>query len=101
MDVLEWLQRWYGAQCNGRWEHAYGVRIDTLDNPGWRVSIDLKETRASGARMVPLVTDRGEDDWVRCEVRDGVFLGHGDPGKLALILGQFRNLVEGADRVAE
>jgi hypothetical protein len=42
--ALERLQRWYLGECNGDWEHSYGVRIDTLDNPGWIVTIDLHET---------------------------------------------------------
>lgn len=34
-DVLGRLERWYAAQCNGDWEHTYGITIETLDNPGW------------------------------------------------------------------
>ena len=33
---LSALENWYAGQCNGVWEHGCGVRIDTLDNPGWR-----------------------------------------------------------------
>lgn len=38
------LERWYASQCNGEWEHSYGVWIDSLDNPGWQVRISLRET---------------------------------------------------------
>jgi hypothetical protein len=34
-DLISWLQRWYTAQCDGGWEHHYGITIGTLDNPGW------------------------------------------------------------------
>ncbi len=34
MDLLTWVQRWYLDQCDGEWEHEWGVKIDTLDNPG-------------------------------------------------------------------
>ncbi|WP_327048834.1 immunity 53 family protein [Microbispora sp. NBC_01189] len=27
-DPFGFLQRWYAAQCDGEWEHAYGVKID-------------------------------------------------------------------------
>ena len=94
MDCLRWLEEWYLSQCDGQWEHAYGVKIDTLDNPGWAVSIDLVGTAASGAAMQPLLSSMGEQGWVRCEVRDGVFSGHGDPRKLTFILETFRKLVE-------
>ena len=42
--VLERLQDWYLAQCDEDWEHSYGVKIDTLDNPGWLIDVDLKDT---------------------------------------------------------
>lgn len=32
------LERWYASQCDDNWEHSYGIRIDTLDNPGWRIA---------------------------------------------------------------
>ena len=41
MDELQLLQEWYVAQCDGDWEHSYGVKIDTLDNPGWSLKVDL------------------------------------------------------------
>ena len=44
MDILCWLQNWYHSNCDGGWEHLYGVKIDTLDNPGWSVAIDLEDT---------------------------------------------------------
>jgi hypothetical protein len=29
---LSTLERWYASQCNGEWEHAYGlIRLITLD----------------------------------------------------------------------
>ncbi|MCM2498968.1 immunity 53 family protein [Neorhizobium galegae] len=44
MDVLDWFGRWYEAQCDGAWEHGFGASIDTLDNPGWSLKIDLAGT---------------------------------------------------------
>ncbi|MGW1432997.1 Imm53 family immunity protein [Streptomyces sp. NPDC002431] len=41
---MDWLQGWYSAQCDEDWEHEWGVRINTLDNPGWSVRIDLEDT---------------------------------------------------------
>jgi len=43
-DNLKWLTQWYLAQCNDDWEHLYGVKIDTLDNPGWSLRIELTGT---------------------------------------------------------
>src|SRR5262245_43882128 len=43
-STLERLASWHGLQCDGDWEHSYGIRIETLDNPGWSVKIDLTGT---------------------------------------------------------
>ncbi len=44
MDELTWIQNWYAEQCNGDWEHCYGITIENLDNPGWKVDIPLTDT---------------------------------------------------------
>lgn len=33
MDILKWLENWYSSNCDGDWEHLYGITIRTLDNP--------------------------------------------------------------------
>lgn len=43
-DTIDRIQNWYKLNCNGDWEHNYGYSIATLDNPGWTVRIDLRET---------------------------------------------------------
>ena len=30
MGTLEWLQKWYLEQCDGDWEHGYGVMGDGI-----------------------------------------------------------------------
>ena len=69
MGALERLQRWYLAQCDGEWEHAYGVEIGPLDNPGWTLKIDVKETPP----FARLETHRTEDDWVVCWIEEDAF----------------------------
>jgi hypothetical protein len=93
MDLLEWLQGWYRSQCNGDWEHGHGLVIKTLDNPGWSISITLEGTSVCGATMPRYEQDLGDDDWVFCKVEGGKFIGHGDPSKLTVMLGLFRDLV--------
>jgi hypothetical protein len=36
-DEIQVVDEWYLGKCNGIWEHRYGVRIETCDNPGWLV----------------------------------------------------------------
>lgn len=44
IDEIKRLQDWYKINCDGDWEHSYGIKIETLDNPGWSIGIDLSET---------------------------------------------------------
>jgi hypothetical protein len=37
MSCIERIQKWYLEQCNGDWEHSYGIEITTMDNPGWYI----------------------------------------------------------------
>jgi hypothetical protein len=45
MEILQWIQQWYKEQCDGDWEHSYGITIESLDNPGWLVKVDLENTK--------------------------------------------------------
>ena len=58
------LEQWYASRCDGEWEHSYGIRVDTLDNPGWSVSIDLHATNRQGAALERVRIERSEHDWI-------------------------------------
>ena len=90
MNPLEFLLSWYRAQCNGTWEHAYGVTIETLSSPGWMVTIDLMETALQDKSMPAIRVQRSETDWLLCEVDHNRFRGQGDSQKLAAILQAFQ-----------
>jgi hypothetical protein len=79
------LQRWYSSQCDGDWEHGLGVRIETLDNPGWLVKIDLRDTPLEG-RPFDHVRIDDEREWIDCRVVDEVFCGAGGPHMLGAII---------------
>lgn len=94
MNSLLWIQKWYKEQCDGDWEHLYGVKIDTLDNPGWSVTIDLLDTVFEGKEFKTLRIFKGENDWIHCAVKENVFRGGGDPDKLEKIIMIFKDWVE-------
>jgi immunity protein 53 of polymorphic toxin system len=91
--TLAGLCEWYAAQCDGNWEHELGVVIDTIDNPGWSVKIDLRGTASEGKEFPKIKTNNGHNDWVLCSVKDAKFIGAGDPSKLGLILDHFLRFV--------
>jgi hypothetical protein len=72
-DPFLWLQNWYADHCNGDWEHGSGIQIGTIDNPGWRVKINLYETELSEGTMERIVVDRGGNDWLNCWVESWAF----------------------------
>ena len=92
MNELSWLQSWYVEQCDGRWEHSYGVQIGSLDNPGWSLDIDLAETTLEHLVRSRHFEERSENDWVSYEIKEGKFIGHGGPTNLDEIIGVFRRI---------
>src|SRR5215470_10027673 len=82
MGLIEQIQAWYIAQCDGDWEHQYGISIETLDNPGWRVIVDLSGTSLENISFQTYQEDKGEEGWIFCEVSGNKFVGRGDAGKL-------------------
>ncbi len=94
MEILIWLQDWYRNNCDGYWEHMFGIKIYTLDNPGWSVKIDLEDTELVDKPFNKIQYDNGDDDWLLCMKKDEKFSAGGDPDKLIEILTIFKNWVE-------
>ncbi|MGV3619823.1 MAG: Imm53 family immunity protein [Archangium sp.] len=85
--------RWLSNQVLMR---GLTVRIESLENPGWLVTIE-PGLRAEDAVLLtagdvpgPRNGNVGGRDWVECVLRGGVFVGAGDPSKLEVIIEQFR-----------
>ena len=92
--MINWLENWYSSQCDGSWEHFYGIKIETLDNPGWAVEIDLCETELINKPFVEIDRDISDNDWLSCRLQNNKFEGFGDASKLYEILEIFRKWVE-------
>jgi len=95
VDTIQKLQLWYNSQCDGSWEHQYGVSINTLDNPGWAVVVDLEGTNLQSIQMEPVIEETTEHDWLHCKIDNGKFVGNGGPLKLDAILCLFLALTPG------
>jgi len=99
-DNMAWLTRWYATECNGDWEHQNGIKITTIDNPGWRVKIDLYGTLLEDVSFSPISynVDVPNGDptqrWHQCLVDDYQFRGWGGALDLDVILGIFREWAE-------
>lgn len=94
MNLIKWLEQWYKSQCDGDWEHLFGIKIETLDNPGWCISIDILDTILENKIFEDYEIMNGDEDWIFCRVKDGCFDGAGDPTKLEEIILKFKEWVE-------
>ncbi|NGX36937.1 MAG: hypothetical protein K1000chlam2_00083 [Chlamydiae bacterium] len=93
IDEFDWLQQWYQSQCDGDWEHEYGINIETIDNPGWHVTINLAGTEQENISFESMNVENGPNNWLFCSVRDNTFDGACDPMKLVEIIRVFKNWV--------
>jgi hypothetical protein len=94
-ENIAWLEHWYLGQCNGDWEHQNGIRVETLDNPGWKVNIDLHGTRYDELQNFVIEDNHeGGFEWIVCRIEDGVFKGRGGPQTLGKIIQAFRKWIE-------
>ena len=68
------------------------MKIDTLDNPGWSVTIDLDGTSLEEKKFSPVAYGvekeavERSDDWIHCYVEGKKFVARGGPHKLDEIL---------------
>ena len=91
-DVLNMLCEWYNSQCNGIWEHGSGIRIETIDNPGWHVEINLEGTSIEGKKLDKVFMEKSDSDWLYLEIKEKRFIGAGDSDKLPEIVMRFLDL---------
>jgi len=70
---LAFIEDWYAAHCDGDWEHDERIRIGTLDNPGWRVWINLRDTELEGRVVSRSRVDVSPTDWLDYHADGDVF----------------------------
>jgi hypothetical protein len=86
LDGLHWLQEFLVLRANDEWEHTYGVDIKSIDNPGWRVKIDFKQSGKTYQPFERTEIERSDSDWVHYWIDEETASFHGAGGS--------RNLVE-------
>ncbi len=93
-DPLIKLQAWYARQCDGDWEHEYGIKIDTIDHLGWSLQVDLISTSLEGKLFKKIQRDLTENNWIRCWISDNKFQADGGPSNLSDLIQSFIDWVE-------
>ena len=91
---LVWLQGWYAAHCDSDWEHDRGLSIGTLDNPGWRFSVNLDGTELQSTAFDRVEVHRAEHDWYVAWIEDSTFEAACGPLNLGEAIHTFRTWVQ-------
>ena len=91
VDDFAWLTEWYASQCNGDWEHTYGVNLTNLDNPGWSLTVDLEDTDLEKCAFAAVEHNLTSDvSWWTCRVKDNKFEAQCGSRDLLSVLAIFR-----------
>jgi hypothetical protein len=94
-DTLSELMQWYTDHCDGEREHHHGIKIESTDNPGWWVKIDLTGTKLTGRVFTPILEGLdgagfpAQPRWLCCRLQDTTWHGAGDESRLAEIIDHF------------
>lgn len=91
---FKWLCNWYNKNCNGDWEHYYGIKIDTIDNPGWTITIDTESSLIELENIPWTFSETSSNDWYGFKVEGKKFEASGDPFKLEFLIKLFRKTFE-------
>lgn len=57
-NPLEVIHQWFIGKCDHFWEHKYGLKLETTDNPGWWLTIDETADDTLLDRVKPVIRDR-------------------------------------------
>ncbi len=63
---LFWLTEWFAWQCDGDWEHSYGVSIRNNDGQSWSFKIRFGDTELENQPFKTVDIRRSEKDWISC-----------------------------------
>jgi hypothetical protein len=90
LSPLDFLVTWYTEQCDGDWEHSYGISIESLDNPGWKVDIPIEDTELDGRVLERTRIEDSDESWTLTWSDGKVFYARCGAGDLATVLKVFQ-----------
>ncbi|MET8711036.1 MULTISPECIES: immunity 53 family protein [Streptomyces] len=91
-----YIQSWYASNCDGEWEHEFGVRMATTDNPGWHIEVDVSETDLEGVEVRRERRELPEGGWMIAWSDGRTFQAACDPGSLGEVDALFEGWAERA-----
>ncbi|EDP72128.1 hypothetical protein FBALC1_13542 [Flavobacteriales bacterium ALC-1] len=94
MEILDWIQDWFKANCDGDWEKDEVIQITTLAAPGWEVEIDISRTSIANLEIKWILNEINRHDWYGVKVKNQKFFAAGDANKLTFLLDLFKQMID-------
>lgn len=92
--MIKWLQDWYSSNCDGEWEHENSIKIQSLDNPGWLLEIEICNLSSRVSLKKWNVFELSEENWIGYDVENNKFTASGDSTKLEALITIFKMVLE-------
>ena len=89
MTTLQRLQHWLQRNYNDTWDHGEAISIETLDDPGWAVRVDLRGTTLEQTPLAESKVEHSADDWTVIRRTATSFEARGGLGNLEDLLVAF------------
>lgn len=94
-SALDFLISWFAAHCDGDWEHDLGIRLETLDNPGWAIDVRIADTELEGLTAPWQQTEVSDNDWLHWRSTGAAFEARCGPQNLHQALAAFEQFAHG------
>lgn len=94
IEIFDWLAKWFESECDGDWEHENQIKIQTLDNPGWDIEIDLRNTSLENLSIINDTVQLSLNDWYYYEINNQKFKAGGDLNKLIFLISKFKEVID-------
>jgi hypothetical protein len=99
-DLLTWLQDWCLLHCDDTPGRSTGMRIETLPEAGWTITVDLRGTTledVGGSEEWQKLEGEMNLDWIHFKVAAGTFEARCGPRNLKATLDLFRAFATSLD----
>lgn len=94
MSTISRLCAWFERQCADDWHEDRGITIDTLDNPGWSLKIDLRGTALELKIFENVKNEKSSCDWYVARRNGDFFESFGGPKNLDEMIESFLSWAE-------
>ncbi len=89
-----WLMYWFWSQCNGDWEHEYGIVLDTTSEGKWKLDISISNSILDGVEFISndFIANAGNE--VECKFDNQSLVVYADTQNIIRVLQSFRAWAE-------